>query len=141
MKRAVFWPILIVVTVFVVSGQSELATPPSFGWRIDLLAHFAVFGALATSILRIPAVWRMGGRGVLLAIVLTSVYGGLDELRQSFTPGRFMQFDDWVADTLGATFAACLYWKWTAYRKFLEMPNSECIRRIFSYFSLSHGTQ
>lgn len=129
MKRAFCWPILIVVTVFAVSGQSEVATPPSFGWRLDLLAHFAVFGALATSILRIPAVWRMGGRGVLLAIVLTSVYGGLDEWRQSFTPGRFMQFDDWVADTLGAILAACLYAKWSFYRKILEMPVSLSMRR------------
>lgn len=120
MNRAHLWPVLIVGTVFVVSGQSEVATPSIDLPRLDLLAHFAVFGALATSIIRIPAVYNRGWKGAVFAVLATSAYGGLDEWRQSFTPGRFMQFDDWIADTLGAITAVLLYTRCALWRRVLE---------------------
>lgn len=120
MKRDWLWPVLIVMTVFVVSGQSEVATPQGLDFSIDKIAHFAVFGALATSIIRLPAFEKRGKLGAWMVILLVSVYGGLDEWRQSFTPGRFMEFDDWIADTLGAMSAVFLYKAWPVWRKLLE---------------------
>jgi VanZ family protein len=57
-----------------------------------------------------------------LAIVIVSIFGLSDELHQHFTPGRSMEFMDWVADTLGATLAVGLYTYWAWYRKLLEAP-------------------
>lgn len=122
LKRARIWPVLIVITVFVVSGQSEVATPSGLSFRIDKIAHFGVFGALATSLIRLPAFQCRGLRGAWMVILLVSAYGGLDEWRQSFTPGRFMEFDDWVADTLGAITAVALYKGCPLWRKLLETP-------------------
>lgn len=116
-KRCWVWPGLIMLTVFVVSGRSEVAVPRGLNvYRVDLVAHFGVFGALATAWVRIP--WFR--RRPWLAVVLTSLYGGLDEWHQSMVPGRFMQFDDWVADTLGAWVAVVLYTRWGGYRRILE---------------------
>jgi VanZ family protein len=56
------------------------------------------------------------------AIVIVSIFGLSDELHQHFTPGRSMEFMDWVADTLGATLAVGLYTYWAWYRKLLEAP-------------------
>jgi VanZ family protein len=114
-----FWPPLIVLTVFVASGQSQLATP-GFSFSPDKLAHFAVFGALATSVIRLERFRKMGWKGGLGVWVLVAVYGGLDEFRQSFTPGRSVEFDDWLADALGAAVAVILYQGWPAYRRLLE---------------------
>ena len=44
-----------------------------------------------------------------LPIVITSVYGIIDEIHQSFTPGRECSFFDWVADTLGAVFGSICF--------------------------------
>ena len=122
MKRDHLWPVLIVVTLFVVSGQSEVAAPSGFDFSIDKIGHFGVFGALATSLIRLPVFQKQGPRGAWAVILLVSAYGGLDEWRQSFTPGRFMEFGDWVADTLGALTAVALYKGCPLWRKLLETP-------------------
>lgn len=118
-KRDLFWPLLIVGTLFLISGQSEVATP-DFSFNIDKIAHFAVFGALATSMIRMDFFRKQGWKGALQVCLMVSLFGGLDEWRQSFTPGRLMEFDDWLADSLGAMVAVMLYQGWPRYRKRLE---------------------
>jgi len=120
-NRALLWPLAIVLMVFLASGRSELAAPDP-GFTYDKLAHFIVFGLLATSILRVRPIIRYGWKGVLAAACLVSLYGALDELRQSFTPGRSVEVADWVADTLGALVACTVYLRWQRYRKLLEWP-------------------
>lgn len=117
--RKYIWPLLIVSSVFIVSGQSEIADP-GFEFSVDKLAHFGVFGALATSLIRIPFFRVRRWKGAVHVFVLVSCWGGLDEFRQSFTPGRAVEFDDWLADTLGALVAVILYQGWPAYRSVLE---------------------
>lgn len=113
------WPVLIVGSVFFASGQSEIATP-GFSFSVDKIGHFAVFGALATSIVRLQFFRLREWKGALTVLLLVSVWGGLDEFRQSFTPGRSVEVDDWLADTLGALTAVLLYQGWPGYRRFLE---------------------
>jgi VanZ family protein len=117
--RECIWPLLIVCSVFIASGQSEIANP-GFTFSVDKLAHFGVFGALATSVIRIPYFRQLGWKGAVWVCILVSFWGGLDEFRQSFTPGRAVEVDDWLADTLGAGFAVILYQGWPAYQAFLE---------------------
>jgi VanZ family protein len=70
-------------------------------------AHLAAFGALG-----LLGYWAFGGLAgrALLAILLTSVFGALDEFHQSFTPGRRAAIDDWLMDTASAALAI---WVWT----------------------------
>ena len=121
LTRAHLWPIAIVASIYSASSQSTLAAPDP-GFSYDKIAHFLVFGLLATAVLRIPQLRNMNWRGVLIAAAIVSFYGVCDEFRQSLTPGRSVEFADWIADTAGALLASVLYLKWHWYRNVLEWP-------------------
>ncbi len=78
----------------------------------DKLNHFIAFavgGWLAASALRIsrPQAGLFGC--ILLAILLISAFGAIDESLQKFTPGRTGgDLYDWIADFLGAIAGALL---------------------------------
>ena len=120
LKLHSIWPFLLIFAIYVVSSQPSLATP-RIGISYDKLAHFLVFGLLATAIIRIPAISRKGWQGVLTTVLCVSLWGALDEFRQMFTEGRSVEIADWVADTFGAIVASVLYLKLDWYRRILEM--------------------
>lgn len=107
------WPVLLAFTIFHASGQGAVAAPDIVS--IDKIGHFGVFGLLGSLIARTqpPERWWLG-------VLLASLYGICDEFRQSFTPGRSVEYADWVADTLGAAVAVTLYAKWAFYRRMME---------------------
>ena len=119
-ERGTAWrwlfPCALAVMIVLASGRSQIAAPPGIP-SVDKLGHFLVFGLLASLVVRSP-----GGRVVwpLCAVTLVSFFGISDEFHQSFTPGRSVEFTDWVADTLGAALAVTLYANWGAYRRVLE---------------------
>jgi VanZ family protein len=94
------------------------------GWfEPDKLGHFAAYGALATAIIRHPALPRWPLLGLWWALPLASAYGLGDEFRQSLTHGiRSPDWQDWVADTVGAVVAVTLYLRWAGYRRLMEVP-------------------
>jgi VanZ family protein len=121
LNRSVIWPLILLATVHALSSTSELATPDlSFAISPDKIAHFLIFGLVATSILRMPFFFERGRRGWIYSALIVILYGGLDESRQSMTPGRAMEFADWLADCVGAIVATTLYYKWSFYRELLE---------------------
>ena len=119
--RCYLWPLLLIATVFLLSSTSELATPDlSFAISVDKIGHFLIFGLIATSIARTPHFFAKGVRGWIYAALFVVCYGGLDEWRQSMTPGRAVEFADWLADCAGAIVGASVYYYWPGYRKLLE---------------------
>ncbi|MDQ8193322.1 VanZ family protein [Coraliomargarita sp. SDUM461004] len=126
------WPILLALAIFAASGTQHLATPElGFEFSKDKLAHFLVFGLLATSILRTPKLQNCSTGSMLIAALITSAFGACDEIRQSFTPGRSVEIADWVADTSGALVAVISYSYWKRYRHMLEwqLPKQRRIRQ------------
>lgn len=115
------WPLLLAATILVASGRPAVETPFVIPHG-DKFLHFLAFGLLGTLVLRSAPVWTMplGRRWVAIAAV--SAFGIADEFRQSFTPGRFVEVLDWLADTLGAAVAVSLYLGWPRYRALLEKP-------------------
>jgi VanZ family protein len=77
----------------------------------DKGVHFIEYGALSFFIAHaVTATWP--GRETatfFTAVVSTVLLGLLDEMHQSFVPGRFSDVMDLVADTIGAVVAAFLY--------------------------------
>lgn len=127
--RDFIWPFALAIAIFLASGTKNLAAPNlGFNFSYDKIAHLLVFGLLATAILRIPYFFKQGWKGALVAIAVVSLYGALDEYHQSFT-GRSVEFDDWIADTLGATLASILYLKWSWYRRLWERPSTRKTKR------------
>ena len=113
------WPLLIMGVLFFVSGQTHVAAP-SFSFSPDKIAHLIVFGMLGTSLIRLPCFRDRGWSGALAAASLATLYGVMDEIRQSFTPGRSVEMLDAIADALGAFIAVFLYQGFEGYRAFLE---------------------
>lgn len=120
-RRSWLWPILLAATIFTLSGATQIATPDiGLQFSKDKIAHFLIFGLLATSIIRTPRLRKLGWKGAAIAAIITITYGGLDELRQSLTPNRSVELADWIADSLGAIVASVLYLFEGPYRKALE---------------------
>jgi hypothetical protein len=115
------WPVVLAAMILIASGRSMTGAPFLFKGS-DKVIHFFVFGLLATLVLRTGAVWRRGALRGWLAVFAVALFGIVDEFRQSFTPGRYVEFADWAADTLGACVAVCAYLFWGGYRSLLEMP-------------------
>ena len=88
---------------------SSLANPlPVLTLHVwDKLLHATEYAALGLLLLRalkgehLP--WRTA---LLLALLLTSLYGASDEWHQSFVPGRDSEITDWYADTMGGGLGA-----------------------------------
>jgi len=117
--RHYIWPLVLIAAIFTASSQPSIAIP-NVGFSYDKIAHFLVFGLLATSILRITQLSKMGWKGIWITVCIVSAYGIVDEFRQLFTEGRSVELGDWIADVSGATLASILYLKWNWYRRILE---------------------
>ena len=120
-RRETMWPYLLAGTITVCSGFA--AVHVEIDWFApDKVAHFFVYGALATAAVRHSGLKNWPLLGAWWAILLALAYGLGDEYRQGFTIVRLFEWDDWLADTLGAITAVVLYLRWEKYRRLLEKP-------------------
>jgi VanZ family protein len=117
-KRAVLWPLVLMALIFFASSSSKIAAPNVSG--IDKFGHFMVYGWLGVLWARVPWVTRLKPLGAWTAVAIASLYGITDEFHQSFTPGRGVEFADWMADTAGALVAVTIYARWHGLRLWLE---------------------
>ena len=90
------------------SSQETIAHMPSF-WNADKLVHCVCFAGLAFWVAfgigtRLPTTWR-----IMLPTAIVSVWGIIDEIHQSFTPGRETSALDWCADTVGAVIGSIVF--------------------------------
>ena len=112
----VFWywvPVALYAgVIFYLSAQSHPEDQlPSFLLKevSDKVLHAVEYGILSLLCYRAfrwaagPAVAR---QAVVLAIVTASVFGITDEVHQAFVPLRESSWQDWLADTIGATIGA-----------------------------------
>jgi VanZ family protein len=102
-------PALLVVTaIWVLSSQSTLPVPKGI-LGFDKLQHLLAYLALAgTCIFWFSPAQRESHRlrTFLLIVLISSLYGVIDEIHQSFVPNRDCNVWDWAADTLGAFLGA-----------------------------------
>ena len=93
--------------IFAASSHSDTSAVPSA--LRDKVMHVAVYAVLGALILRALAGGRRVGitwSGVLLSVVLATLYGITDEWHQSFVPVRTPDARDVVADLAGASAGA-----------------------------------
>lgn len=86
-------------------GQTLSVETRGYYYFVEFLirkaTHFSGYGVIA--ILFFLVYRKLGWRfPSILAVASVFIVGGLDELRQSFTPGRTGIFDDVLIDTAGA---------------------------------------
>jgi VanZ family protein len=124
-KRIGWLPVFVwVALIYWLSSQSEPVEPgiwlPPFA---DKLVHMILFGVLAWLIY--PFIRIIGCSTFIAActaLTLSSLYGIFDELHQSNVPNRYMDVNDWIADTIGA---ATVFWL-----RARESRLTEFIRRL-----------
>lgn len=107
-KRILYWipAALIFSASWFLSSQETIEQMPEF-WNADKLVHLVCFGFLS---LWVSFACRIREkRAFWIPSVIVSVYGIVDEIHQSFTPGRSCSVFDWMADTVGAVFGAFLF--------------------------------
>jgi len=72
----------------------------------DKIAHFCVFFVFALLSYRAlffqSAFPKLKNHAIVITLIITSLYGYLDELHQFYVVGRSYDMYDWMADTLGA---------------------------------------
>ncbi|HCN75651.1 MAG TPA: hypothetical protein DIT13_00485 [Verrucomicrobiales bacterium] len=97
------------------SSRSALPSGPEFPFK-DKVLHCAYFSGgafcLATALfaarLESPPSWAW----LLAGFIFTALTGALDELHQSFTPGRMGNDPgDWLADVCGGVLGGWLAWR------------------------------
>jgi VanZ family protein len=96
--------------IWVLSSQSSL--PQMEGvFGLDKAEHFLAYAVLAAAagLWISPASWRRRAWACFLLIAgIAAAYGLIDEIHQSFVPGRDCSVWDWLADALGAFAGAAL---------------------------------
>ncbi len=111
-RKLIYWlPALAwAYSLYWLSSQTRVPDIPSWFSKHDKVTHAIAFGLLAALIF---IALRFGHKvrialAFLIAWILTSLYGGADEIHQRFTPGRVSDLADWIADTTGAAIALSL---------------------------------
>lgn len=122
-------PALFTMCVSWYLSSQERVPMPDFE-NSDKFVHFICFGALSCtwSLWFSLESWKNKAfRNASLCVLFTSVYGAIDEVHQSFTPGRCAGADDWLADTLGAILgaAACVVLTRFLTKNIKEQQNDE----------------
>lgn len=96
------------VLLWVLSSR-PLNLPDLGGFGVDKVAHFLAYAALAVAL----SLWFGPEKflekkyiSILVVVVLASLYGAMDEVHQSFVPGRDADVFDLLADSIGAAAGA-----------------------------------
>lgn len=103
--------LLYMAIIWTLSSMSQPWLPEAMRtWR-DLWLHFFEYSALGMLLAQALAStwpgssWR---RQVIVALSLAVLWGAIDELHQSFVPGRTPDGRDLAADAVGAAFGVAL---------------------------------
>lgn len=100
----VLWMVLIALTSHV-PGELLPQTRFEGADKVGHIAAYFVLGVLGVgAVARIRGDWPRPLVGST-ALVVGALFGALDELHQSFVPGRHMSMDDWLTDLLGLALA------------------------------------
>lgn len=76
----------------------------------DKPIHFLAYAGLGLLVLAYGAArWGMSRKRLCGIVIGLGVFAALDELTQSYVPGRYPNIDDWYADTTGVV-SAVMVW-------------------------------
>lgn len=96
---AIYWLILLAAT------SLPSSSVPSFSVS-DKLQHFLAYGLLSLLLffsLNSQKKFMLNKTKIIFfTILITISYAAFDELHQMLIPGRFCEFYDWVADSIGS---------------------------------------
>lgn len=93
-----YWILLLVLT----SLPSDALPTVAFSDKVNhFLAYFGLAVLLGGTLYHQKRFSFFSVNYVLATIIISSVYGIIDELHQLFIPGRYAEFYDWLANFTG----------------------------------------
>lgn len=90
--------------LFFMSSRPSL--PVDLHSGLDKVAHFGAYAVLGF-LLAFGA--SRTGKGLVVAVAIGWIYGGVDELHQAIVPNRYASFGDWLADAAGGVVGVLLF--------------------------------
>ncbi len=116
MKQTLLYRLPLVMYCVFIFVQSSFSSPevlPTFAFS-DKFLHlggYALLGALAVRAFKREFIHVSKTRIIIYAIVFSTLYGASDELHQSFVAERTADVMDVVADFMGSTLGAWIFWR------------------------------
>ena len=103
--------------LFGLSSLHTLPSPPAGFSFYDV--HVAAYAGLAALTARATGggLREVSLRAVLVAILISSLYGVSDEYHQVFVPGRTFDVLDMLADAIGSVVGASAVWAWSIIKR------------------------
>lgn len=124
-----FLPISLMLLIFLESsiptdgGSNDIAFLTSLNPTLQNLLHIPLYGVLALLWIRsFQKNHFSNGKMILMTLFLTISYGCLDELHQTFVPGRYGGLLDIFLDSLGAFFGILVFY--LSRKSPFQIPNS-----------------
>jgi VanZ family protein len=119
--------LVVAAGVLVASSWPSLSVQP-FGWTIsDKLQHFGVYAVLAYLAYRgwvPPKNNPRSGLARWLILLFLAVFAAADEYHQRWIPGRFVEWGDFLADTVGVM-VGFFFGAWCNYRQHRTAPGKQ----------------
>ena len=111
----VYWIGLFIFTTIPVESMPRL-----FEYQ-DKIEHFVAYGVLAFLLTLALSFQRrsnlFSSKAFLFAFIFILTYGAVDELHQLLVPGRYCDFYDWIADSIGGSLGIGLVYLFLSSRK------------------------
>jgi VanZ family protein len=100
--------------IFFVSSRPHLKPPGVDIFLMDKIIHFVEYSILGVLLFEAIGSMVMRSRlfGFLFLLAVGSSIGALDEMFQSYIPGRNMSIYDYLADTIGVAAGVSLVLLW-----------------------------
>lgn len=113
---AIVWGMAILVITLLPS--SNIPEMPQWGFSIDKIVHFAIFGILTILILKgyNKNNSTLYLKNVVLVVTFSMLYGLLLETAQNYVPGRNFSWPDTAANGFGSIVGAMVFWAFVKFR-------------------------
>jgi len=122
------------IGITVLSGTAGVQMGSLSFTGIDKLGHLLVFGLLGVAWVRVFRSPDLGfAKRLLLAVILTSGFGLLDECHQLRNPLRTFEWADLLADFLGSLLGTFTYLSIRPWQAFLELDFHDALRLRFTH--------
>ena len=101
----VYTPLVLYWLLLLTATSLPAYDMPKLGFN-DKLYHLGAYTVLAFFI-NLTLIYQRKSKflfekSAIATIIISSVYGALDEIHQVYVPGRFAELLDWSADAIGA---------------------------------------
>jgi VanZ family protein len=131
-KSRLWVPVFMMLGISLLSGTAGVQMGSLSFTGVDKVGHLVVFGLLGIAWARcLPSPSWTRHRRLLLATVLTTGFGLLDEIHQYTNPERYFEWGDLAADFAGAFLATTAYLWIGPLRAFLEVDFKGVGRLMF----------